>query len=62
MISRSIREEEFRERLYNCKTAEEVIRVQKKKKDREEAEDKKCPFCNSEDTKVVDSRTALDGL
>lgn len=21
----------------------------------------KCPFCNSEDTKVVDSRTALDG-
>ena len=25
-ISRLIREEEFRERLYNCKTAEEVIR------------------------------------
>jgi len=56
-ISRLIREEEFRENLFNCKTPKEVIDCIREK----EENYMKCPFCSSEDTKVVDSRTTIDG-
>ena len=62
-ISRLIREEEFRDNLFNCKTPKEVIDCIREKEEGYEGGKKsmKCPFCSSEDTKVVDSRTTIDG-
>ena len=50
----------FRNELLACKTPKEVLECINNKESIQVVK-MKCPFCNSEDTKVVDSRSFMDG-